>query len=318
MAGPGEAAAEPWDYGRVMERHAVSIRPIIAAAALARIEERGGLMATKQIPEHKAAERAMWALGDYHAFAKATVWEVGPKLVAACGIGPGHRVLDVAAGTGNVAIRAAEAGAQVVASDLTSENFASGRREAEKRGVELQWVEADAEALPFADGEFDIVTSSFGAIFAPNHQAVADELLRVCRHGGTIGMANFTPDGPAKEFFETLAQFLPPPPRGAQSPLEWGNQQHVRELFGDRVSSLALTRETYVERSPDGPEAYVELFKRTFGPVIALYGALADQPERKAELDARFREFAAQANRGAPGGAAEYPYEYLQVVATKR
>ena len=128
----------------------MSITPIIAAAALARIDERGGLMATKQIPEHKAAERAMWALGDYHAFAKATVWEVGPKLVAACGIGPGQRVLDVAAGTGNVAIRAAEAGAQVVASDLTPENFASGRREAEDRGVELQWVEADAEALPFA------------------------------------------------------------------------------------------------------------------------------------------------------------------------
>ena len=92
----------------------------------------------------------------------------------------------------------------------------------------------------------------------------------------------------------------------------------MRGLFGDRVSSLELTRETYVERSPDGPEAYVELFKRTFGPVIAIYGLLADQPERAAELDAGFHEFAVEANRGAPGGAAEYPYEYLQVVATKR
>jgi ubiquinone/menaquinone biosynthesis C-methylase UbiE len=107
----------------------------------------------------------------------------GPELVAACGISPGQRVLDVAAGTGNVAIRAAEAGATVVASDLTPENFEAGRREARDRGVELDWVEADAEALPFADGEFDVVTSSAGAIFAPDHQAVADEMLRVCRPG---------------------------------------------------------------------------------------------------------------------------------------
>ena len=275
-------------------------------------------MTTKQVPEHKTAARAIWALGDYHAFAKATVWEVGPKLVAACRIGPGQRVLDVAAGTGNVAIRAAEAGAQVVASDLTPENFTSGQREAEEHGVELRWVEADAEALPFADDEFDAVTSSFGAIFAADHRAVADELLRVCRPGGTIGMANFTARGPAKEFFETLAQYMPPPPPRAQAPLEWGDEEHVRGLFGDRVSSLTLTREVYVERSPAGPDAYVDLFKRTFGPVIALFGGLADQPERAAELDARLHEFAMQANRGQPSGPAEYPYEYLQVVATKR
>src|SRR5919108_1638190 len=138
----------------------------------------------------KAGTRAAWALGDYHRFAKATVWELGPVLVDACEIAAGQPVLDVAAGTGNVAIRAAEAGAVVVASDLTPENFAAGRREARAHGVEVEWVEADAEALPFGDGEFDAVTSSVGAIFAPHHQAVADELLRVCRPGGTIGMAN--------------------------------------------------------------------------------------------------------------------------------
>ena len=142
----------------------------------------------------------MWALGDYNRFAKATVWELGPVLVEACGIAAGQRVLDVAAGTGNVAIRAAEAGAEVVASDLTPENFEAGRREARAAGVELEWVEADAEALPFADGEFDVVTSSLGAIFPPNHRAVADELLRVCRRGGAIGMVNFTPEGLAGEF----------------------------------------------------------------------------------------------------------------------
>ena len=268
--------------------------------------------------EPTAAARAMWALGDYHAFAKATVWEIGPRLVAACGIGPGQHVLDVAAGSGNVAIRAAEAGAEVVASDLTPENFASGRREAEARGVELEWVEADAEALPFADGEFDAVTSSFGAIFAADHQAVADELLRVCRRGGTIGMVNFMPAGTGRAFFELLARYLPPPPPRAQPPLAWGDEQHVRALFGDRVSSLELTREEYVERSPDGPDAYVDLFKQTFGPVIALYGMLAEDPQRAEGFDAGFRAFATQENRGTPGGAAEYTYEYLLVVATKR
>jgi ubiquinone/menaquinone biosynthesis C-methylase UbiE len=139
----------------------------------------------------------MWALGDYHRFASELIWEFGPVLVEACGVSPGQRLLDVAAGTGNVAIRAAEAGADVVALDLTPENLEAGRRAALSRGVELEWVEGDAQALPFADGEFDVVTSSAGAMFAPDHQAVADELLRACRSGGTIGMINFVSDGTA-------------------------------------------------------------------------------------------------------------------------
>ena len=124
--------------------------------------------------ELKQQQRALWALGDYHRFAKQTVWEVGPVLVAACGIGPGQRVLDVASGTGNVALRAAEAGADVTASDLTPENFTAGRTEADELGVELAWVEADAEALPFEDGEFDVVTSCFGVMFAPDQRAAGD------------------------------------------------------------------------------------------------------------------------------------------------
>jgi ubiquinone/menaquinone biosynthesis C-methylase UbiE len=131
--------------------------------------------------EFKADQRATWALGDYHECARRSLWGFGQQLVKACGIGPGQRVLDVAAGSGNVAIRAAQAGAEVVASDLTPENFEPGRREAAAHGVRLEWVEADAEALPFADGEFDVVTSAFGAVFAPHQQVVADELVRVCR-----------------------------------------------------------------------------------------------------------------------------------------
>jgi ubiquinone/menaquinone biosynthesis C-methylase UbiE len=299
-----------------MESRAAPRRFMAEVAALARIDEMGGQMTTHV--SDKAAERAMWALGDYHTFAKQTVWGFGPTLVEACGISPGQRVLDVAAGSGNVAIRAAEAGADVVAADLTPENFEAGRREARSRGVELEWVEADAEALPFGDGEFDVVTSSAGAIFAPDHQAVADELLRVCRPGGTIGMINFTPEGLAAEFFDIFARYAPPPPPGALPPVLWGSEEHVRELFGGRVASLDLARREYVERSPGGPSDYCEFFKATFGPVVAIYAFLADRPERAAALDQEFVDFATRSNGGEPGGPAEYRYEYLLVVARKR
>jgi ubiquinone/menaquinone biosynthesis C-methylase UbiE len=275
--------------------------------------ERGGY---RRAMGDKTAIRSAWAHGDYHRFALQTVWELGPLLVQACGIGAGQRVLDVAAGTGNTAIRAAEAGADVVASDLTPENFQAGRREAAARRVTLEWVEADAEALPFADGEFDAVTSSFGAIFAPDHQAVADELLRVCRPGGTIGMLNFTPEGLITDFFAVFAPYGPPAPPGPP-PALWGSEEHVRALFGERVDALDLTRSHYTERAAS-PRAYRDLFRETFGPVAATYGALADQPDRLERLDEDFLAFATRANRGADGGAAEYVYEYLLVVARVR
>ncbi len=263
----------------------------------------------------KGLTRAAWALGDYHRFATQTVWGVGPVLVEACAIHAGQRVLDVAAGTGNTAIRAAEAGAQVVASDLTPENFEAGRGEARARAVELDWVEADAEALPFDDDAFDVVTSSFGAMFAPDHRAVADEMVRVCRPGGTIGMVNFTPEGLIADFFGVFAPYAPPPPPGPP-PWLWGSEEHVRELFGARVASLETTRREYVERA-GSPGDYCTLFKETFGPVAATYAGLADQPERLAALDRDFLQFATRADTGPPDGPAEYVYEYLLVVARK-
>jgi SAM-dependent methyltransferase len=243
----------------------------------------------------------IWALGDYHRFAKDLVWHFGPTLVAACGISSGQRVLDVAAGTGNVAIRAAEAGADVVACDLEPAQLEVGRREA----PEIQWVEADAVALPFADGEFDVVTSSAGVIFALDHQAAADELVRVCRPGGTIGLLTFTPEGMAGEFFRIF---------GAEPPTLWGVEEHVRGLFGDRVA-LRFTRGTYVERVPGGPEGFVDYYKETFGPVIAVYDSLDDAG--RAELDGAFLEFAARRNTGTPGGPAALPVEYLLIVGRR-
>lgn len=265
----------------------------------------------------KEATRAAWALGDYHRFATTLVWPLGEILVAAVGDLKGRRLLDVAAGTGNTAIRAAEAGARVVASDLTPENFRAGRREARARGVDIDWVEADAEALPFDDGEFDVVTSSVGAIFAPHHQAVADEMIRVCKPGGTIAMINFTPEGTAADFFEVFSPYMPPPPPGAQSPMLWGSKAHLSDLFGDRVSSLEIKPDRYIERAAS-PQAYCEFVKETFGPVAAIYSGLEQQdPKRADQLDKEFLQFAAGANRAPAGRGAELPYEYVLVVAKK-
>jgi ubiquinone/menaquinone biosynthesis C-methylase UbiE len=257
----------------------------------------------------------IWALGDYHRFAKDMIWSFGSELVVACGIGPGQRVLDVAAGTGNVAIRAAQEGAIVVASDLEPAQFEAGRREARACGVELDWVQADAAALPFDDGEFDVVTSSAGAIFAPDHQAVADELIRVCRPGGTIGMITFTPEGMAGDFFELFGRFAPPPPPGAQPTILWGVEEHVRELFGDRVSALELARRQYVERSAGGSQGFLDYYKETFGPVVATYSML--DADGRAELDREALAFVERWNTGEPGGPAELPVEYLLIVARR-
>ena len=256
--------------------------------------------------EFKARQRAMWALGDYHKFATAAIWDFGPLLVEACGISPGQRVLDVAAGTGNVAIRAAEAGADVVASDLTPENFDAGRREASAHGVELEWVEADAEALPFGDGEFDVVTSAVGAIFAPHHRTVADELLRVCRPGGTIGLIAVAPSGAVLALFELVTRYEERPMLPDESPLEWGNEDHVRELFGDRVESLSFERRPF----DPSPLADVELLKAHHPLLVALHRDLEGQPERAAALD---RELTELARRWQGEGQ-----ELLVIVARKR
>jgi SAM-dependent methyltransferase len=238
--------------------------------------------------DFKARQRAMWAQGDYHEFATAWLWDFGPMLVEACGISPGQRVLDVAAGTGNVAIRAAEAGAEVIASDLTPENFDAGRREASARGVQLEWVEADAEALPFGDAEFDVVTSSVGAIFAPHHQKVADELLRVCRPGGTIGLISLVPAGAAVELFAIVSRYAQAPVLAPESPLRWGREEHVRELFGDRVESLSLERRTLTP----SPLADVEVFKARHPLFVTLHRDLAGRPELTAAFDRELEDMA--------------------------
>lgn len=260
-----------------------------------------------------AAQRAMWAMGDYDRFARATVWELGALLADACGIHAGQRVLDVAAGTGNVAIRAALKGASVVASDLTPEHFVAGRRGAAAAGVDLEWIEGDAQALPSEDASFDVVTSCFGAMFAPDHQRVADELVRVCRPAGTIGLIAFTPEGIGGEFFGLLAPYMPPPPPGATPPLLWGDEAHVRALFGGRLKPLTMTRHTYVERASSADD-YHSLFKDTFPPLVAIRESLQDSPQRRDELDRSFLDAIVRWSGGRRAGPIEVAYEFLLAI----
>jgi 2-polyprenyl-6-hydroxyphenyl methylase/3-demethylubiquinone-9 3-methyltransferase len=154
-------------------------------------------------------------------------------------------------------------------------------------------------------------------MFAPDRHRVADELLRVCRPGGTIGMINFTPEGTGGAFFRLFAPYVPPPPPGAVPPVMWGDEEHVRKLFGQRIESLEMTRREYVERAAS-PRAYLDLFKETFGPLVAVYASLANQPERVEALDRDFLALVGRSNRGTPEGPVQIPYEYLLVLARKR
>ena len=266
--------------------------------------------------ELKSRHRAMWASGDYPSMVETFLLPLGPRLVEACGIGPGMRVLDVAAGTGNASIPAAQKGASVTASDLTPELLEAGRKRAEAEGVELEWVAADAEHLPFGDGEYDVVMSSIGAMFAPHHQDVADELVRVCRPGGTIGMLNWTPEGMIGALFRTMGPFAPPPPPGAQPPPLWGGEDHLRELFGDRVEFGTLEREMLEITAFEHPRDYGEHFKSRYGPTIAAQ-ANARRNEREAEFEEALDQFCDEWNRGTPDDA-RFEKEYLVAVGTRK
>jgi SAM-dependent methyltransferase len=265
-------------------------------------------------PELADKHRAMWASGDYPKLAGELVAPLGPVLVEACRIGPGDRVLDVGAGTGNAAIPAALTGASVVASDLTPELLERGRVEADRRGIDLQWREANAEAMPFADDQFDIVMSCIGVMFAPHHQPAADELVRVCAPGGTIGLIDWTPEGLVGQLFTAMKPHVPPPPPGVQPPPLWGDEDHVRTLLGDRVDDLVAERRTLVVSAFADGEAFRDYFKSVYGPTISAYRGIGDDADRLAALDA---DIAAVGERFL-SASSTMEWEYLLVVARKR
>jgi SAM-dependent methyltransferase len=268
-----------------------------------------------QDSELKARHRAMWASGDYPAMVETFLLPLGPRLVAACGIGPGMRVLDVAAGTGNASIPAAQAGASVVASDLTPELLEVGRRRAEAAGVELEWVEADAERLPFEDASFDVVMSCIGAMFAPHHKDVADELVRVCRPGGTIGLLSWTPEGMIGGLFRAIGPFAPPPPPGAQPPPLWGSEDHVRELLADRVELTTLERDTLEVTAFERARGWADHFRELYGPTIAARKNAA-KDGREADFDEVLNTFVEEWNRGT-AEQARFEQEYLVAVGRR-
>jgi ubiquinone/menaquinone biosynthesis C-methylase UbiE len=236
----------------------------------------------------------VWALGDYPRVAREVLGGLGPRLVRACAVAAGQRVLDVGTGSGLVALAAAEVGASVVGADITPGLLDAART----ADAPVEWVYGDAQDLPFDDASFDVVLSCIGAMFAPDHQVVADELLRVCRPGGVVGMVNWTPHGSVGRFFEVF---------GGSPAVSWGSPEYVRSLFGDRVSALtAIEDRLPVDRFASAAE-YCAFYKKYFGPVMAAF-ADAEDP---AQLDRRFLAYAEAELRDGFG------YDYLLVVARK-
>ncbi len=260
----------------------------------------------------KQKHRAMWAAGHYARVADEIIPVLGDRVVAALDITPGDRVLDVAAGNGNASAPAARAGAHVVASDLTPELLDTGRTQ--HPDLDIEWAVADAEALPWPDASYDVVLSTVGVMFAPHHRAAADELVRVLRPGGRLGLVSWTPEGFIGRVFATMKPFVPPPPPGVQPPPLWGDEGHVRDLLGDRVEQLDFRRAHVDVDAFGGPTDFRTYFRENYGPTLMAYRGLADQPDRIAALDEALDGLAAEF-RDASG---RMRWEYVLVTGWRR
>ncbi len=249
----------------------------------------------------KQRQQAAWASGDF-AVVAARIVLVAEHLCDTADLQAGWRVLDVATGSGNAAIAAARHGCTAVAIDYVPALLESGRRRADAEGLPVELLEGDAESLPFPDGSFDAVTSVFGAMFAPDHAQAAAELLRVCRPGGRIALASWTPDGFIGELFRTVAAYVPPP-AGVQSPMLWGTEAHLRSLFGDEIASLEVEERTFTFRFASAQE-FVDFFRTWYGPTLKAFAAL--EGAARDELEADLIDLARRWNR--LGGSRRPPY----------
>jgi SAM-dependent methyltransferase len=274
----------------------------------------GPTTATAEIVQLKAAHRAAWASGDYPAVAEAFVRDIGRVAVARAALEPGTEVLDVAAGAGNAAIPAAEAGARVTALDLVPELLDTGRALAREAGVEIEWVEGDAEALPFADGRFDTVLSVLGVQFTPRHEVTAAEIVRVLRPGGRFVLACWTPAGFIGQMFKTMGPYLPAPPAGASPPPKYGDEEHVRGLFAHAGAELAFETGTATFHA-DSPAAFVAFMADHYGPVLKARERLTPDG-RWAALEADLVALCERVNVAEDGFAV--PSEYLITVGRTR
>ncbi len=260
----------------------------------------------------KARQRGAWSSGDY-AIVGTTLQIVGEELCEALDIRSGQKVLDVAAGNGNVSLAAARRWCDVVATDYVPALLERARARAAADGLKLDIREADAEALPFQDASFDVVVSTFGVMFTPDQERAAAELMRVCRHGGKIGLANWTPEGFIGQLFKTMGKHLPLP-AGVKSPLLWGTRPQIAALFEPDASSIAVAARNFAFRYRS-PEHWLEVFKTYYGPTLKAFAAL--EPAAQSALAGDLLALVGRFNRSGDGSMV-VPSEYLQIVITRR
>ena len=260
----------------------------------------------------KTRQHAAWSSGDY-AIVGTTLQIVGEQLCETLDIRAGQKVLDVAAGNGNATVAAARRWCDVVSTDYVASLLERGRLRAEADGLSVEFKEADAEALSFGNGVFDVVVSTFGVMFTPNQDSAAAELLRVCKSGGKIGMANWTPEGFIGQLFKTLGKYLPPPP-GAKSPALWGTEARLAEMFGASASAIKSERRDFMFRYRS-PEHFLDVFKSYYGPMLKAFAALDETNQQALRKD--LLALIASMNR-AQDGTMVVPSEYLEIVILKR
>ena len=269
-------------------------------------------VATPDLEAIKAKQQQTWASGDYHQIAS-TIQIISEVLVDSADLRAGSRVLDVAGGSGNTAMAAARAGAEVVSLDYVPSLLETSRRRAEAEGIAYATVEGDAEAMPFPDASFDAVISVVGVMFAPDHQRAANELLRTCRPGGTIALASWCGDSFIGELFRTTAKHVPQP-AGLQPPGLWGKEEHVRSLLGDGVTDVQVRRRTYNFRYRSA-EHFVDFFRTYYGPTHMAFAALDD--DGRQALAADLADLVARSDRLKGEDAIAVPADYLEVIATR-
>jgi SAM-dependent methyltransferase len=260
----------------------------------------------------KEAHRATWADGNYSAVAQ-LMEDVPPHMLSAVGVDVHHRVLDVATGTGNVALRAARSGAQVTGLDLTPELLDVAAVRAAALGAEVKWIQGDAEALPFPDQSFDRVLSAFGIQFAPRHEITTRELVRVCRPGGAIALANWTPDGIIGQQFAILSRYLPAPPEFASPPPLWGNKRHVRDLFSTFDVELEFER-AVLASTFESAEELMQFYEANYGPTIRAKAAL-ERDGRWGDCRAELTDLFQSQNRSTDEPGLRIEAAYMLIVA---
>lgn len=258
----------------------------------------------------KARQQAAWSSGDY-AVIGTTLQIVGEELCESLDLRSGQKVLDVAAGNGNVSLAAARRWCDVTASDYVTALLDRARERADAERLSIEFREADAEALPFADGSFDIVVSTFGVMFTPDQERAAGELIRVCKRGGKIGLANWTPEGFIGQLFKTIGRYMPPPV-GAKSPAMWGTHARIAELFEPRDCSIKSAQRTFVFRYRS-PEHWLEVFKTYYGPLLKTFAAL--DPTAQSALERDIKALIHQLNRSG-NDSMVVPSEYLEIIIT--